>query len=99
MITRIVKMIFRHEEIEPFKSLFHEVKSKINDFEGCQGVRLLEDISNPATLFTISIWQSPEHLEAYRNSELFSATWYKTKLKFAGKPEAWSLNDPEINRD
>jgi quinol monooxygenase YgiN len=91
MITRIVKMIFRDEEIGPFRILFSEVKDRIGNFEGCHGVELLQDLKDPHILFTISSWEDEEHLEKYRNSELFSETWYKTKLKFAGKPEAWSL--------
>ena len=33
-----------------------------------------------------------EDLENYRHSTLFKAVWAETKLKFNGKPEAWSVN-------
>ncbi len=42
--------------------------------------------------FTFSVWTSAEHLDAYRNSELFRTTWARTKALFAEKPQAWSLN-------
>ncbi|RYF82914.1 MAG: antibiotic biosynthesis monooxygenase, partial [Chitinophagaceae bacterium] len=35
MIIRIVKMIFRDEEVDAFKTLFDERKSLIRNFEGC----------------------------------------------------------------
>jgi heme-degrading monooxygenase HmoA len=42
-------------------------------------------------MFTVSIWESEDDLNAYRNSELFENTWAKTKVLFNDKPEAWSL--------
>jgi hypothetical protein len=32
-------------------------------------------------------------LNAYRNSELFAGVWGRTKVLFAEKAEAWSLQD------
>jgi heme-degrading monooxygenase HmoA len=42
-------------------------------------------------LFTLSIWDDETALEAYRQSELFQTTWAKTKVLFAEKAEAWSV--------
>jgi hypothetical protein len=35
MIKRIVKMEFKPEEVQNFKTLFDKNKSKIRNFEGC----------------------------------------------------------------
>jgi heme-degrading monooxygenase HmoA len=91
MIIRIVKMTFRHEEIENFLGVFDEVKEQIRNFEGCRDLALWKDVFHLNVLFTYSIWDSEEHLNAYRDSELFSKTWARTKSRFAGKPEAWSV--------
>ena len=91
MIHRIVKMTFRQEEIHNFKELFQEVYPKISTFEGCKGVELLQDVNHPNVFFTYSFWESEAHLNKYRYSELFKATWERTKAKFAEKAEAWSL--------
>lgn len=40
MITRIVKMTFREEEVEAFKALFEERKSLIRNFKGCTHLQL-----------------------------------------------------------
>ncbi len=90
MLTRIVKMHFRSEEISNFKLLYEGVKLNIAGFEGCEGVKLVQELNNPGILFTISLWKSEEHLENYRKSELFRDTWAKTKLLFAAKPMAWT---------
>jgi heme-degrading monooxygenase HmoA len=91
MIIRVVKMIFRDEEVESFKQLFEERKSLIRNFEGCTHLELWQDKSKPSVFFTYSHWASEEHLNNYRNSHFFDDTWTLTKQKFAGKPEAWSV--------
>ena len=90
-MIRIVKLIFKEELLPEFREMFDEVKPKINAFEGCNGVSLLEDINHPNIQFTYSNWDSEEALNNYRNSELFEKTWIKTKAMFDGKPEAWSV--------
>ena len=91
MIIRIVKMIFRQEEIESFKNLFEERKALIRNFEGCTHLELWQDKNQPGIFFTYSWWDSEEHLNSYRNSHFFDDTWNLTKQKFAGKPEAWTV--------
>lgn len=91
MIVRIVQMTFRHEEVTSFLSLFNERKSLIRNFEGCSHLDLLQDTHHPNVFFTYSIWLSEKHLNHYRFSELFKDTWAKTKVLFADKPNAWSL--------
>ncbi len=92
MIVRIVKMTFRKDEIENFRSLFIEVKSKIEEFPGCQKVTLLQDVESPEVFFTHSLWDNLEALDSYRQSDLFKATWKKTKTLFGNPPQAWSLH-------
>jgi heme-degrading monooxygenase HmoA len=91
MIIRIVKMIFRKEEIENFKQLFEERKSLIRNFEGCTHLELWQDKANPQLFFTYSWWDTEEHLNAYRASHFFDDTWSLTKQKFIAKPEAWTV--------
>lgn len=91
MLVRVVKMHFSPDFIEEFKTLFLAVKSKIAAFEGCNGVKLLQHETDQQVFFTISNWQSAEHLEQYRQSDLFVATWAKVKPNFLRKAEAWSL--------
>jgi len=84
-------MSFHTENIEKFKILFESVKDKIMNFEGCKGVKLLQDTYDPSVFFTYSFWEDESHLDAYRNSPLFKDTWSKTKALFDDKAEAWSL--------
>ncbi len=90
MITRLVKLTFKPENIPTFIAIFESSKNLIRAFEGCEHVELLNDVENPNIFFTRSIWRDETALNLYRHSELFRTTWAKTKILFAEKPEAWS---------
>lgn len=92
MLTRLVKMEFREDEIPVFLSNFESVKEKIRSFPGCQSLSLYQDKKNKNILFTYSHWNSEEHLENYRKSDLFKDVWKKTKPLFENKAEAWSVD-------
>lgn len=91
MITRVVKMTFRPEARKEFLAVFEANKQFIAASAGCLSLQLLHENSNPDVFFTISTWESQDHLNGYRNSELFGKVWGKTKALFAAKPEAWTL--------
>ncbi len=95
MITRIVRMQFRPEERGAFLDIFNASKHLIRQFDGCQHLRLYNEAGCPDVFFTFSVWESAAHLDAYRNSELFRETWTQTKALFAGKPQAWSMEELE----
>ncbi len=92
MLLRLVKMTFKHEEIETFKAFFDDKKETIKGFEGCLHLELWQDTAHPAIFFTYSRWHNERSLNHYRNSAFFKDTWQQTKLLFAAKPEAWSVD-------
>lgn len=91
MIVRIVQMSFRAGERDNFLQLFEERKELIRGFEGCRHLELWEDTHNDHIFFTYSMWDSEQHLNHYRFSDLFKDTWARTKALFADKPQAWSV--------
>ncbi len=91
MLIRIVKMTFREDAVPAFRSLFEANKTAIRNFDGCRHLELLQQMDEPGVFFTYSYWESPEKLNAYRNSGLFAAVWADTKVLFDAKPEAWSV--------
>ena len=91
MIIRIVKMVFREDQVAAFQQLFDERKQLIRHFEGCTHLELWQDQTHPCIFFTYSWWDSEQHLEQYRASHFFDETWLLTKQKFAAKPEAWTV--------
>ncbi len=92
MIKRIVKMEFKPEEVDNFKRLFDTNKTKIRNFKGCTHLELWQDVNTPEVFMTYSFWESEDHLNGYRSSELFKEVWSQTKIKFAQKPRAWSVD-------
>ncbi len=92
MIKRIVKLTFRLDEIENFRQIFENSKSKIRSFAGCHHVELLQGTVEKNIFFTFSVWDDEAALNKYRHSILFKETWAKTKALFLDKPEAWSVD-------
>ena len=88
----IVKLTFREEEIENFKQILVDSKEKIRNFSGVIYLEMLQDANDPQVFFTYSHWKSEVDLENYRNSDLFKATWAKTKPLFSSPAKAWSNN-------
>jgi quinol monooxygenase YgiN len=91
MIKRIVKLTFQPALLPDFMAIFEESKDKIRAFEGNLHLELLRDVAQQNVLFTLSYWEDEAALERYRQSELFQATWARTKVLFADKPAAWTL--------
>ncbi|WP_276132607.1 putative quinol monooxygenase [Polluticoccus soli] len=96
MIVRIVQMTFQPENIPSFLGLFEERKMMIRNFEGCKHLELWQDAHANNVFFTYSIWESEQHLDHYRFSELFKDTWARTKALFGEKAKAWSVNQKII---
>ncbi|GAB5563975.1 MAG: antibiotic biosynthesis monooxygenase [Winogradskyella sp.] len=92
MLVRIVKMSFQPSKIEEFLTNFEANKTKIRAFDGCNFLELYRDKNNTNIFFTYSYWDSEDHLNVYRHSDLFKSVWAKTKPLFNDKPEAWSVD-------
>ena len=90
MLIRIVRMTFQKDKISDFLAIFNASKHKIRQFEGCQHLELLQDLSQSNVLMTYSFWENEAALENYRQSALFQTTWAATKMLFAAKPVAFS---------
>jgi len=96
MLIRIVRMTFQEDKIEDFLEIFNRSKRLIRGFEGCRHLELLRDKSAQNIILTYSHWLSEEHLNTYRDSELFKTTWAATKALFSDKPVAFSSESVEI---
>jgi quinol monooxygenase YgiN len=84
-------MTFQPEKVADFLAVFNESKQKIRAMPGCHRLELLRDLELPHVFMTYSYWEDADALNHYRNSELFKTTWAKTKLLFADKPTAFSV--------
>ncbi|SEG41670.1 putative quinol monooxygenase [Algoriphagus boritolerans] len=90
MLTRIVRMTFRPEEVPAFLENFEANKKSIRNFPGCEHLELWQDYHSENIFMTYSRWQSEAALNQYRDSELFKSVWSFTKALFSEKPQAFS---------
>ncbi|HLU86528.1 MAG TPA: antibiotic biosynthesis monooxygenase family protein [Taishania sp.] len=91
-MIRIVKLTFQEDKVQDFLSFFDTVKHIVNNFPGCEGMQLLQDIHNPSIVMTYSHWKDENDLENYRVSNEFKNIWSTIKPWFAQKAEAWSVD-------
>jgi heme-degrading monooxygenase HmoA len=91
MLIRYVRMTFQEDKTEAFQEIFESSKAKIRSMKGCLHLELMRDINQPNIYMTHSHWESETDLTNYRDSELFKTTWAKTKVLFAEKPLAFSV--------
>lgn len=92
MITRIVKLDFQEKHVDEFLAFFETIKHKVNNYPGCFGMKLYQDIEHPTVIMTYSHWESQADLDSYRKSDTFGKVWPKIKPWFQNKPEAWSVS-------
>jgi quinol monooxygenase YgiN len=85
-------MTFHPDRLPRFLNLFDESAEQIRAMPGCHSLELLQDLRYPNVLSTYSVWESEDHLNKYRSSEIFLSTWSKTKPWFAAPAQAWSHN-------
>jgi len=91
-MIRIVKLTFQEDKIADFLSFFDTIRHVVNDFPGCNGMKLLQDIHNPHIVMTYSNWNEEQDLENYRVSPQFQEIWSTIKPWFGAKAEAWSVD-------
>lgn len=92
MIIRLVKLTFNEIHVEEFNDVFNRHKHLIRQSQGCRHLELWQDQGNPCCFFTLSHWDGPADLEAYRQSELFEGIWSGVKRWFTARPEAWTVS-------
>ena len=94
MVTRIVKMSFDKSNAALFLDIFNEHREQIRASEGCTFLELWHTEENDSTLFfTHSRWENEDHLNNYRDSDIFKIVWPKTKALFNASPQAWTVNN------
>ena len=96
MINRIVRLSFEPKLVSDFLAVFENSKNHIANFPGCQGLTLLQDLTDSNVYYTYSLWLDESDLEKYRHSELFEITWAATKKLFNAKPMAFSATVNQI---
>lgn len=91
MITRIVRLSIAPEHVQDFLQLFELTYPAIRHFDGCRQLRLYRDEREHHVFITYSEWDSSEHLNRYRASDLFQTTWKAVKALFCAAPVAFSM--------
>lgn len=90
MLVRIVKLTFNESSMDFFFQEFNRNKAEILKFNGCLGMKMLQDIKQKNIIMTYSHWDNENALNNYRNSTVFANLWNNIKPHFKERAEAWS---------
>ncbi|NEN24326.1 antibiotic biosynthesis monooxygenase [Cryomorpha ignava] len=90
MVIRIVELHIHRDRLEKAQLLLAEVAPNVRKMDGCSHLNILEGLNNNAHITTYSYWKSEDHLNAYRQSNVFKTFWGEIKPLFAMPARAWS---------
>lgn len=90
MIKRIVKLTIKEEKLAELYQVLDQHLLFIRNVDGCNHLEILKSKPPTNIVWTISIWESEEALNNYRNHPKFYPIWKALKATFAEKAEAWT---------
>jgi len=92
MILRLVSLKIHPDKVEEFKQFFETIYDRIRAAQGCLSLRVVADLEGLGEFFTVSEWESPAALEAYKNTAFFQETWSRVKTFLRDRPWAQSFH-------
>ncbi|WP_181782676.1 putative quinol monooxygenase [Pseudonocardia pini] len=66
MLTAILELTFRADELDSSMKQLDAILADTRAFDGCTGVEVLVDVTDPARVSVVERWESLEHDAAYR---------------------------------
>jgi quinol monooxygenase YgiN len=64
--TTILDMHFKPDAVDEAQGLLKRILDETRDFDGCLGVKVIQDKDDPAHLIAVEEWESLEKDGAYR---------------------------------
>lgn len=89
MLWRWVEIRAYPERADIVCSLLAEQAEKVRSFSGCLFLSLYR--GEDTDFYSLSLWESAEALEAYRQSEVFKSFWSLIKKHFRAPAKAVSF--------
>jgi quinol monooxygenase YgiN len=93
MIVRLVKLTIEREKLNEALQLLEEIAPRVRAMEGCHFLEISRGIApRENEIITYSQWDSVDHLNAYRDTELFGNFWNDLKTRFEKPASARSYD-------
>jgi quinol monooxygenase YgiN len=64
--TALLELRIKPDSVDEGLEVVHRILGETREFDGCLGVTVIQDSSDPAHLVAIEEWESPEKDAAYR---------------------------------
>jgi quinol monooxygenase YgiN len=84
--TTILELHFKPDALDEAGALLHHILDETRAFDGCLGVKVIEDKDDPAHLIAIEEWESLEKDGAYREWRAGDGAIVELPALLAGAP-------------
>ena len=87
---RIVGLPVQVDREGELRKAFDDAYLRIRELPGCAHLALVRGDKDDLEYLTLSLWESPEALDAYRKSSLFASIWPRIRSTLRAEPWARS---------
>jgi quinol monooxygenase YgiN len=84
--TAILELQLKPDSVEEGLKVVHKILGETREFDGCLGVTVIQDSSDPAHLVAIEEWESLEKDAAYREWRAGDGAMPDLAAQLAGAP-------------
>jgi quinol monooxygenase YgiN len=92
-ITLLVTLVAKPASIGEIAQVMTEVKDYLPKIDGCESVRIVRDLDEPARFSLIESWSSRGHHETYQRSIAESGGWGHILEHLASEPVSTYYED------
>lgn len=88
MVIRLVNLRVAADKQAELADVLTTSHPQVRAVPGCQGIHILQDVTDPTHYVTWSAWDSAADLEAYRTSAVYAAVWPRIRACLAERATA-----------
>lgn len=88
MISRLVALRIHPDRQTQLAEVLAGSAPRVRTVAGCQGLTIVQDISDPLHYLTWSQWDSVAGLEAYRHGPVYAEVWPRIRACLAERAHA-----------
>lgn len=74
-VNLIISFTVKNEKLQSFKNIMDDVKERLPNMDGCQGVKILNHLENPVEFTLLEKWDSKEIHSLYVAELISSGQW------------------------
>lgn len=91
MVVRLVALRVQTDRQAELAAVLAESYPRVRAVSGCQGIQILQDVTDSLRYVSWSLWDTVEALEAYRAGPVYAEVWPRIRACLAERAQAQTL--------